>query len=789
MDEQRRMNGWLGRPLGRLVLGIGIGLVCLGGWLPLAAAATPVVPPLASTVAPRALERYEFRRDVFGMEARLDFYTTDDITAGRAAEAAWARFDELDAVFSDWRPDSELSRLTDAVVGAEVPVGVDLFTLLSKGQRLHEITEGAFDLTVGPYVAIWREARTWNRLPDARALAACRERVGMELLTLLPDDPTTGEAGAGRVILGSEDMQLTVGGLAKGYAVQQVLLAMKAAGVNRALVELGGDVAAGDPPPDRDAWETLAGCGPGRSVRVSLVNECLSVSGDPEQALVVDGVHHSQVLDPRTGEALTQRTCVSVVSADGALADALASTVQILGPREGRRFVAAMPDSRLVHVERVDQPIPSQFHDPLRVASRLQPLDMDPRVWSADRDVLMGRLFASPAIDTNLRFETNVSWVFEMQADGDRGADLVLHPDANHPGKGALRLPVGGGHGNHWEVRVAGFRPTLQVWRDGLSVGEWPLGDPQEGDAVRSLGLSLVPAGPVREVRPYTLTNKRAGKRGGKQRGERVAMAGSRGERLGVVRLRNLRLRELTSVEVSGFKETASGLLELTERGVELGWKNLIAAGLPEWVEHTGSYSQKVREHLVIDDVLQIPKTGGAQLRTEDDYQDFRLRLDFKLAPGANSGLFLRGDRKGGDPAYSGCEIQIIDDHGWERIVGSALKDTQQCGSLYAAVPANAPGALKRAGEWNTYELLYLGSRLTVALNGTLLYDVDTHELEDAKPPFAERVAMGFIGLQRYGAPHVEGPTALWVRNMFVRPLVDDVATAGGEDSTDSGDR
>ena len=144
--------------------------------------------------------------------------------------------------------------------------------------------------------------------------------------------------------------------------------------------------------------------------------------------------------------------------------------------------------------------------------------------------------------------------------------------------------------------------------------------------------------------------------------------------------------------------------------------------------------------------------------------------LDFKIAKMANSGLFLRGAKTDQDPAYSGCEIQILDDFNWEAVTGSTLQPYQFTGSLYGAVPTGDRSALRPLGYWNTYHVRYEGSQLSVRLNGSELYSVDTLTLE-ATPPFSDRARKGFIGLQRHAPAQVEGRAYAWFRNAFVREL------------------
>ena len=153
------------------------------------------------------------------------------------------------------------------------------------------------------------------------------------------------------------------------------------------------------------------------------------------------------------------------------------------------------------------------------------------------------------------------------------------------------------------------------------------------------------------------------------------------------------------------------------------------------------------------------------------DYRDFQLRLDFKTTRRANSGLFLRGARDGSNPAYSGCEIQILDDFHWEEDTNSKLQPYQFTGGLYGAVAPGPKDALRPLGEWNTYQVTYQGSRIVTVLNGKVLYDVDTFELKQGKP-FAERAQTGFIGLQRHGpAGALDGDVYAWFRNLYIREL------------------
>lgn len=241
---------------------------------------------------------------------------------------------------------------------------------------------------------------------------------------------------------------------------------------------------------------------------------------------------------------------------------------------------------------------------------------------------------------------------------------------------------------------------------------------------------------------------------------------------------RNLRLRELPDFDAENFEVDDRGILSTTRRGEAAGWKPIFnGRDLSGWDPRPNAEA-----YVVQDGVMTLPVAGGdGEIRTLGLYRNFELRLDFKISRMANSGLFLRSGPLG-NPSFSGCEVQIIDDFNWETVTQSTLKPYQFSGGLYGAQPPAVRDALRPLGEWNTYFVRYVDSRIAVHLNDRLLYDVDTFELE-AKPPFVERVAQGFIGMQRHAPPGATGEAFAWFRNLFLREVESDST------STSSGSR
>lgn len=151
--------------------------------------------------------------------------------------------------------------------------------------------------------------------------------------------------------------------------------------------------------------------------------------------------------------------------------------------------------------------------------------------------------------------------------------------------------------------------------------------------------------------------------------------------------------------------------------------------------------------YVVEGDRIVCPPNGGGNLFTEKEYANFVLRLEFKLSPGGNNGVGLRAPLEG-DAAYVGMEIQVLDDPAPQY---KDIKPTQHTGSIYDVFPAKL-GALKPAGEWQTYEITANGRRITIKLNGQTTVDADLDSVKDEavlkKHPGLARTSghIGFLG-------------------------------------------
>lgn len=287
----------------------------------------------------QGLKRSQYTQIHMGVQVRIVVFAPDRETAATACRAAFARIAELDEIMSDYRPRSELMRLCAQAGGRPVPVSDDLFLVLQRAQDLARRSRGAFDVTSGPYVRLWRRARDTGQLPSAEELEEAWKRVGWQRMRLDPDAQTV------RLLV--PGMQLDLGGIAKGYALDCALDVLRQHGISRALLEAGGDIRVGDAPAGEPAWRIMvAGAAPGKRF-VTLTNAAISTSGDTEQYVDLAGERYSHIVDPRTGLRRGKPVLATVTAPDAITSDSLATAACVLGPRAAARLVRSVPGAEV----------------------------------------------------------------------------------------------------------------------------------------------------------------------------------------------------------------------------------------------------------------------------------------------------------------------------------------------------------------------------------------------------------------------------------------------------------
>lgn len=288
-----------------------------------------------TAIAQPPLQPFEAVEPHMGTLFRIKLYAASDEQARSAFRSAFARIEALDNALSDYKPESELSRITESAVTHPTGISVDLFRVLMAAQRVSEETGGAFDVTLGPVIRLWRRARKTGQPPSGDALREAAKLCGYTKMKLDPKYRTVEFAQPG--------MKLDVGGIAKGYTADEALAVLSAAGIKSALVAASGDLAFSNAPPGKKGWsigiDSIDNANSPFTKTLLLANAAVSTSGDTEQYLDAGGNHYSHIVDPQTEKGLTRRVTVTVVARRGIAADPLSTAVDVMGPEKGLALI------------------------------------------------------------------------------------------------------------------------------------------------------------------------------------------------------------------------------------------------------------------------------------------------------------------------------------------------------------------------------------------------------------------------------------------------------------------
>ncbi|MEZ4902874.1 MAG: FAD:protein FMN transferase [Spirosomataceae bacterium] len=275
--------------------------------------------------------RYSFTHIAMGSAFNLVFYAPNDSIAKMASDSVFKRIDFLNTILSDYLDGSETNRLSaTAGTGEKFYASPLLFDILQKSICLSQQTKGAFDVTIGPVVQLWRRAMRRNYFPPRKEIRAAKQVVGYHFIKLNEVEQS--------VLLKKKGMRLDFGGVGKGYAADQSLLVLRHFGITAALIDAGGDLTLGDAPPNKKGWEIEVSSGGKDTTAKHLLtlNNCgVATSGATYRYLEHKGIRYSHIVNPHTGVGLTTHTRTTVIAPNGTAADALATGFSVLGIKRG----------------------------------------------------------------------------------------------------------------------------------------------------------------------------------------------------------------------------------------------------------------------------------------------------------------------------------------------------------------------------------------------------------------------------------------------------------------------
>ena len=283
-----------------------------------------VVSPGAATEP--APERHYFSQPHLGTVVQIAFYANDKERSQRLAGQCFERVKKLNNTFSDYLPDSEVSQLCAKPAKVAYPVSDDLFFVMEQAQEISNASDGAFDITLGHATRKWREsAQKKRQLPEDGENQATFKDVIL--------NPKT------KTVLLRKPLMIDLGGIAKGYIADQLMVILKQAGVKQAAVIIGGEMVFTEAPPGKEGWRVGVERPSHETLGVLTVsNTALSTSGDSYQFFEQDGVRHAHLIDPSIGKSKTNRLNVTTVAKSAILADAWATALRVSTPQNALKL-------------------------------------------------------------------------------------------------------------------------------------------------------------------------------------------------------------------------------------------------------------------------------------------------------------------------------------------------------------------------------------------------------------------------------------------------------------------
>ena len=266
-----------------------------------------------------------FHELVMGTVAGGTIHARSDAAAAEAASAVRAVYDSVNTVMSSWDTGSELSRLNRAPADSAVGLSPWLNACLAAADSLRARSGGAFDPTAEPLMRLWGFYRREGRLPSAAALDSARALMGGYVH----------DAATATVVKTTDGTHFDLGGIAKGFAVDEAVAELKRRGANSALLDLGGNLYMLGSPPGRELWRI--GVRDPRDPKKYIAafagrDLAVATSGAYERFVTIDGRRYGHIMNPATGRPAEGLLSATVICASATLADGLSTTLFVLGP-------------------------------------------------------------------------------------------------------------------------------------------------------------------------------------------------------------------------------------------------------------------------------------------------------------------------------------------------------------------------------------------------------------------------------------------------------------------------
>lgn len=261
-------------------------------------------------------------------------------------DEATAEIRRIEALISSWNPDSETTLINKNAGMRPVKVSAEIFQLIQRAKQISELTDGAFDITFSPKDGIWKFDGSMKRKPTDQEIEASIAKVGYQKIMLNEKDQT--------VFLKHKGMEISFGAIGKGYAADRAKELLISKQVVGGIINAAGDLTTWGTKPNGDKWLIGVADPFGKEKILSwlpIVESSVATSGSSEKFVVFDNIKYSHIIDPRTGNPVTDVISVSILAKSAEFCDALATAVFIMGKEAGLSLVNQLGGIEIILVD------------------------------------------------------------------------------------------------------------------------------------------------------------------------------------------------------------------------------------------------------------------------------------------------------------------------------------------------------------------------------------------------------------------------------------------------------
>ena len=304
--------------------------------------------PLVADADSRAPDQLMVRSaKAMGTRVTVSLWTDDQTAAAKAAAAVFEEFERVDRLMTSWLDTSDVSRINAAAGKRAVEVDDEVLGVIVRAQEMAATSGGAFDITVGAFRGLWKfDQDRDGSIPASADVKARLPLVGYRSLKV--------DRRKKQVELTRAGMRITLGGIAKGYAVDRSVALLHKLGFVDFILQAGGDLYVSGQRGDRK-WRVgirdPRGAADATFAIAAIQDQTFSTSGDYERSVVKDGVRYHHILDPRTGNPATRCRSVTVLAKDALTADAWSTALFVMGVQRGLKLVERTKGIEAVFVD------------------------------------------------------------------------------------------------------------------------------------------------------------------------------------------------------------------------------------------------------------------------------------------------------------------------------------------------------------------------------------------------------------------------------------------------------